>query len=387
MKKGSNLHFKSSFMALFCLFLLSCSQQEQSKPIPAQEVNVVQVEQREITNYVEYVGQVLGYIDIQIRARVDGFLDGIHFEEGAPVKKGQLLYTIDSQPFRAEVSAYKSKLAEAQTALAKAESDLNRYKPLAATNAVSKADLDAAQAQYDAALASVHAAEANLEMAKIKLSYTQIKSPINGIIGKTQAKIGEYVGSSMNTIVLNTVSQIDEIMVEFFLPENQYLMLVRSLRDANDIFMERPNTEGKLELVLADGTMHNYKGWVNFIDRGIDPNTGTILIQTTFKNPQRIIRPGQYTKVRIPIPVNNAIIVPQRCVVELQGQYSVMVVKDDNTVESRPIEPGMKKGDLWIINEGLKAGEKIIIDGLQKVRNGSAVEASLIEFNSQTESN
>jgi membrane fusion protein (multidrug efflux system) len=142
-----------------------------------------------------------------------------------------------------------------------------------------------------------------------------------------------------------------------------------------------------LELILADGSQHEYKGLVNFIDRGIDPNTGTILIQTTFKNPNRLIRPGQYTKIRIPIPAEDAIIVPQRCVVELQGQYSVMVVNSENKVESRSVVPGMKNGDLWVIDEGLNAGEKIIIDGLQKVRNGSEVDPTEIEFTSQTETN
>ena len=387
MKKRLLVSIKSSFVLLLALLLANCKNEQQQKQAPIQEVNVVSVKQNDITNYVEYVGQVYGYQDIEIRARVDGFLDGIHFKEGFPVKKGQLLYTIDSQPYKAEVSAAQSRLAEAKTAYAKAQSDLNRYKPLAASNAVSMADLDAAQAQYDAAVATVQAAEAGLDLSKIKLSYTQIHSPINGIIGKTQSDVGEYVGKSYNTIVLNTVSKIDEIIVEFFLPENQYLQLINTIEDGNKIFEERERAEGNIELILSDGSLHKFKGSVNFIDRSIDPSTGTILIQTTFNNPNRIIRPGQYTKVRIPIPVKDAIIVPQKCVVELQGDYSVFVVNSDNKVESRQIIPGSKSGDLWVINEGLKAGEKIIIDGLQLVRNGSEVRATEIEFKSQTTPN
>jgi len=386
MLKIQENYAKAAALMLAAFFMFACAE-EKKQQRPPQEVNVVKAVQQDIINNVEFVGQVYGQQDIEIRARVDGFLEGIHFNEGFPVKKGQLLYSIDSQPYRAEVTSYQSRVAEAETAYAKAQSDLNRYKPLAESNAVSKADLDAAQAQFDAAESSVQAAEANLELAKIKLSYTKILSPLSGIIGKTQSNIGEYVGKSLNTIVLNTVSQIDEIIVEFFLPENQYLQLITALENAGRIFEKDDYTEDKLELILGDGSIHKYKGSVNFIDRGIDPSTGTILIQTHFKNPDRILRPGQYAKVRIPITVEDAIIIPQKCVVELQGQYSVFVVNAENKVESRQVVQGDKSGDFWIINDGLKAGEKVIVDGLQKVRNGSVVNATAIEFKSQTKSN
>lgn len=386
MKKRVLVVLKSSLFLLLILLFVNCNKQQPQTQAPAQEVNVVEVSQRDVTNHTDFVAQVYGAQDIEIRARVDGFLEGIHFEEGFRVTKGQLLYTIDSQPYRAEVSSFESKLAEAQTALAKAKSDLTRYKPLAESNAVSMADLDAAQAQYDAAISSVQAAEANLEISKIKLGYTRITSPLNGIIGKTQSDIGEYVGKSLNTVVLNTVSQIDEITVEFFLPENQYLEVIKSIEDASSLFDKRDYRESKLELILSDGSIHNHKGSVNFIDRGIDPSTGTLLIQSSFKNPNKILRPGQFAKVRIPVIVEDAIIVPQKCVIELQGQYSVLVV-NNNKVESRQIVPGARSGDLWIIKEGLKAGDKIVIDGLQKVRNGSEVNATEIEFKSQTTPN
>lgn len=388
MEKRLLISFKSSLFLLLALLLVSCGKEEPQKKAPAPEVNVVLVKKSNITNHVEFVGQVYGYQDLEIRARVDGFLEGIHFNEGFRVKKGQLLYTIDSQPYRAEVSSFQSKVAEAKTAYAKAESDLNRYKPLAKSNAVSQADLDNAQAQYDAAISSVEAAEANLEISKIKLSYTKIKSPIDGIIGKTQSYIGEYVGNSMGTIVLNTVSQIDEIRVDFFLPENNYLQVMKTIEDANAIFND-DNFEKKenLELILGDGSKHKYKGSVNFIDRGIDPSTGTLLVQTSFKNPEKIVRPGQYAKVRIPVIAESVIIIPQKCVMELQGQYSVFVVNNENKVESRQIVTGNKSGDLLIIDKGLNTGEKIIIDGLQKVRNGIEVIPTEIEFQSKTTSN
>lgn len=378
---------KSSVVLLVALLFVYCGNKKQPMQMPPAAVNVVEVKQMDIINYAEFVGQAYGYQDVDIRARVDGFLDGIHFAEGFPVKKGQLLYTIDSQPYKAEVSSVQSQLAEAKTAYAKAESDLKRYKPLAESNAVSLADLDAAQAQYDAATATVQAAEANLELAKINLSYTRIHSPISGIIGKSQSEVGEYVGKSMSTVVLNTVSKIEEISVEFFLPENQYLRLIKSIEDASRIFNKDDYSDGKLELRLSDGSIHKYKGSVNFVDRGIDANTGTLLVQTSFKNPDRIIRPGQFTKVRIPVPVEDAIVVPQKCVSELQGQYSVFILNNENKIEARQIVPGMKSGDMWVIDEGLKAGEKVVIDGVQKVRNGSVVQASEIEFKSQTNPN
>jgi membrane fusion protein (multidrug efflux system) len=386
MKKNKVFSLKISLIVIMAVLMLNCSE-KQVVIMPPQKVNVVNVVQQDIVNNVEFVGEVSGFKDIEIRARVDGFLEGIHFDEGFQVKKGQLLYTIDSQPFQAEASSFKSKLAESKTAYAKAQGDLNRYKPLAESNAVSQADLDAAQAQFDAAAASVQAAEANLELAQIKLGYTRIYSPINGVIGKTQAKVGEYVGSSFSTIVLNTVSKIDVLLVDFFLPENQYLQLVKALQNTDLMFDRNSKAEENLELLLGDGSIHEHKGAVNFIDRGIDPSTGTILIQTRFNNPKRILRPGQFAKVRIPIDKKDAIIIPQKCVIELQGQYSVFVVNKENKVESRQIVSGNKSGDYWVIEDGLEAGEKIIIDGIQKVRNGSEVEATEIEFKSQTKSN
>jgi len=375
---------KAILFLLIIISVISCSQQEQKK-MPPQEVEVVEVLQDSIVNKVDFVAQVYGYQDISIRARVSGFLEGIHFDEGFPVRKGQLLYTIDDQPFQAEVAAMQSLLAEAKSVYAKAQSDLNRYKPLAKSNAVSQADLDAAQVQFEAAEAQVQAAEANLEISKIQLSYCKIYSPINGIIGKSLAEIGELVGQ-MPLVVLNTVSKIDQIQVEFFLPENQYLQLAQRITDSSVLFKKNDYAEKRFELVLADGSIHEHKGSINFIDRGVDSNTGTILIQTQFDNPKQLVRPGQFASIRIPVIFRDAIIIPQRCVKELQGQYSVFVVGADNLVENRRITAGARIGDLLVVSEGLQEGEKIIIDGIQKVRNGVPVNPTLIEFESQVAS-
>ena len=385
MNKTSAFVLKSSAIVILAFTLFNCAPKKQ-QVIPPQKVDVISTEQRDVTSYIEFVGQVYGLKDIPIRARVDGFLEGIHFKEGHPVTKGQLLYTIDPQPFEAEVASYQSKVAEAKTNYVKAESDLNRYKPLAESNAVSKADLDAAQAQFEAAEAYVQAAEANLRSANIKLGYTKISSPIKGIIGKTQARVGEYVGKSQSTVVLNTVSRIDEILVDFYLPENQYLKIMEYMGSADSLFQKSQPGNNKLELILADGTIHESKGYVSFLDRAIDNRTGSLLVQARFENKRRIIRPGQYTKVRIPILQKDAVIIPQKCITELQGQYSVFVVNNENKVELRQVTVGTKVDDYWIIEEGLEAGEKVIINGIQKVRNGVEVEPTVIEFKSQSNS-
>ncbi len=386
MNKITAISLKGITITLLALVLVNCAPKQEVK-VTTQEVNVVTAEKRDIESHNDFVAQVYGYEDISIRARVDGFLEGIHFKEGFPVTKGQLLYTIDSQPFEAEVSSYQSNVAEAKTMYAKAEGDLNRYKPLAESNAVSKADLDAAQAQFDAAEATVQAAEANLRLAKIKLGYTKILSPIQGIIGKTQAEIGEYVGKSINTVVLNTVSRIDTIIVEFFLTEKQYLIFMKYLGSADTLFQSSGKDYENLELILADGSIHDTKGHIKFLDRAIDSSTGSLLVQAQFGNKKRIIRPGQYAKVRVPMVFKDAIVIPQKCVIELQGQFSVFVVNSKNVVESRQIVPGDKIGDLQIVNEGLKSGDNVIIDGIQKVTNGVEVKASVVEFKSQNNSN
>lgn len=372
---------RSLLIVIATALLVSCAQEQQSQA-PSMQVKVVDVVQKDVVEKIDFVGQVYGYQDISIRARVAGFLEGIHFNEGLPVKKGQLLYTIDAQPYEAEVAAKQSQLAEAKSLYAKAQSDLNRYKPLAESNAVSQADLDGAQVQFEAAESQVKAAEANLEIAQIQLGYTKVYSPIDGIIGKSIARVGDLVGQAP-LVVLNTVSKTDVIHVDFFLPENQYLQVVNYLGGTEKLYQESGEHLNVLELVLADNSIHKYKGAVNFIDRGVDSNTGTILIQTRFPNPDLIIRPGQYAKVRIPLRHQNAIVIPQKSVKELQGQYSVFVVNSENKIETRQIVSGGKVGDMWLIKEGLKPGEKVLIEGLQKVRNEMPVVAETVEFESQ----
>jgi membrane fusion protein (multidrug efflux system) len=289
------------------------------------------------------------------------------------VERGALLYTLESQPFEAEVAAKMSMVAEAKTMLAKARSDLDRIKPLAEQRAVSESDLDSAVALYEASVASVEAAEANLRAANIQLGYTKISSPISGIIGKTQAKVGDFVGRSPNPVILNVVSRIDTVLVDFFITEKQYLEVMRKY-----LSRELPSTGGqreqRLELILADGSLYGHKGKVDFIDREVDASTGAILVQASFPNPDGIIRPGQFARVKMMVDIlDNGIMVPQRCVTELQGLYRVYIVNDTNEVEIREITMGARINNFWLITEGLDAGEKIVYEGLQRVRAGMTV--------------
>ena len=367
------------FLIVGSMLLLAACSQERTNPAPPPppEVSVVVTRAQQVPLYLEFVGQTSGLKDIAIRARVEGFLEGIHFQEGAGVNQGDLLYTLESQRFEENVAARMSAVAEAETMLAYAKRDLERIRPLAEINAVSKSDLDGAIATHDAAMASKAAAEAALRASEIQLGYTKIYSPIDGIIGKTQAKVGDFVGRDPNPVILNTVSQVDTILVTFFITETQYLALAQQLADLK----ARARTdEANLELILIDGTVYAHKGRPDFIDREVDPTTGAMLVQASFPNPDKLLRPGQFVRVSVRGQViEDGILIPQRCVMELQGLHNVFVVNADNTVATREIVVGPTVGSAWLITEGLKPGEKVIYEGLQKVRDGATVEPTVVD--------
>ena len=275
----------------FSVILIGCSNEE-AKKMPPRKVPVIKATAQDVPIYNEFVAETYGLKDIPIRARVDGYLEDIAFSEGTQVKQGQLLYYIDPAPYMAEVAAMESKVAEAQTVLVNAETDLNRYKPLAKEKAVSQSDLDAAQAKYDASVANLNAAKANLDQAKIQLGYCSIKSPINGLIGKTEARVGEYVGREPNPVILNTVSRIDTIRVQFSISEGKYLELAKAYNaeKSDEEAMknvEEGETEADVQLILADGSVYDYKGQIDFVDNQINRSTGSLLIQASFPNPSR----------------------------------------------------------------------------------------------------
>ncbi|MFP4087163.1 MAG: efflux RND transporter periplasmic adaptor subunit [Desulfobacteraceae bacterium] len=370
---------KKTTLNLLCLILLplsyACDREEvNQQPPPPPKVTVFETKARPVPIYQEFVGQIYGYQDIAIAARVEGFLEEIHFEEGSRVRKGVLLYTLESQQFEANVAAKMSDVASAKTILAEAKTYLDRIKPLARENAVSQSDLDSAQAEYDVAVSSVQAAKANLQAAKIQLGYTRIHSPITGIIGKTRAKVGDFVGRSPNPIILNTVSRIDTVLVEFFITESQYLALMRHYLAETDPRDPETAQKSDLELILSDGSVYAHKGKADFLDREVDPSTGAMLIQASFPNPEQLLRPGQFARVRAEVEVvKEGILIPQRCVMELQGSFSAYVVGPENTIDTRDLQAGPKIDAFWLILEGLKPGERVVYEGLQKVKDGIVV--------------
>lgn len=364
---------------IFLAVIISCKDKT-PQTVPPIEIPVMEVIKKNIPVTMDFVGQTYGEFDIPIRARVDGYLEGMHFDEGSQVTKGQLLYTIDAQPYEADVAAKRSDVAAAQTMLVNAESYLNRIKPLASQKAVSESDLDDANAQFEAAQASLDAAKANLEISKIQLGYTKINAPIDGIIGKTKAKVGEYVGKNPNPVILNTVSDIQNIIVDFFLNENQYLYLAKKTPKAEE---DSNNDKNYLELILADGSIFNHKGKVDFVDRQLDASTGSILVQASFPNPEKLVRPGQFVKVRVTIDtLENAILVPQRAVTEIQGQKYVYLVNDSSKVSLTKIETSILYEDLQVIARGLDDSDKVIYMGFEKVKDGQVIKPKIVEYQS-----
>jgi membrane fusion protein (multidrug efflux system) len=382
---------------------------------PPPTVVVASVTQKTVPIYSEYVGQTRADDTVELRARVEGVLQKVYFKEGAGVKKGQLLFTIDKRPFEAALQSAKAlaakavsdlaqaqqrtdvlqaqaQLAEAEAVLVRADQDVTRLAPLAKEKAVTEQDLDAAVAQQKAAKATVDARKANLSnleaavkytierakaevsasnarvtQAQLDLGYCDIHSPINGVIGFLQVDEGNLVGRSDATL-LATVSASDPLLVDFSVSEIEYLKLTD------------PETAGhragnlRFDLVLSDESMHPYQGTFRVLDRTVDPTTGTLKVEATFPNPGSYLRPGQFARLRVAVAEReNAILIPQRAIQELQGAKTVMVVDEQNTVALRTIKLGDKADKEVVVLEGLKPGERVIVEGMQKVRPGSQV--------------
>ena len=311
---------KLSRLLLVCLFLaagVGCSKKEAPPPPPPPEVLVAEVIQKDVPIYIELVGSTLGSEDVEIRSRVEGYLVSINFTEGSLVRKGQLLYKIDPQPFLVAIDQAKANLATAQAGLEKTNNDVARYKPLFEKQAVSKQELDNALSAQEAARAQVDAHKAAVAQAQLDLGYTNITSPVDGVIGTTQKKVGSLVGRGET--VLNTVSQLNPILFRCAIAEAEYLRLARRGAD-RDKSLEK---KFGVELILADGTVFPHKGRLDAIERAVDPTTGTLTGQFRFPNPEDILRPGQYGKARLVTDVKEgAVLVPQLAVQEIQGLYS-----------------------------------------------------------------
>jgi membrane fusion protein (multidrug efflux system) len=287
-----------------------------------------------------------------------------------------LLYTIDPREFEATVAQANGRLAQARADLARYQQDVERYRPLVEANAYPKQNLDTAVAQVNAGRANVDAAQAEVTSAVLNLGYTKVYAPVSGIIGKTEVNVGNLVGKGEPTL-LTHVSRIENINVRFTLPERDYLTLARR-REERGI---TGASQASMELILADGSVLPDKGRLVYVDRNVDPQTGTIMLEASFPNPSYIVRPGQYARVRVAVETKaGAILVPQRAVSELQGLYNVAVVKADDTIEIRMVKPAQRISNLWVIDSGLKPGERIVVEGLQKVRPGVKVKPEVVKI-------
>jgi membrane fusion protein (multidrug efflux system) len=356
------------------LFAVGAACSKKEAPPPPPEVLVAEVVQKDVPIYIELVGSTLGSEDVEIRARVEGYLVSINFTEGSFVRKGQLLYKLDPKPFEVAIDQAKANLATAQAALEKTDNDVARFRPLFERQAVSKQELDNALSAQQAAKAQVDAHKAAVAQAQLNLGYTNITSPVDGIIGTTQTKVGSLV--SRGVTLLNIVSQLNPILFRCAIAEAEYLRLAR-LGATRDKALEK---KFGVELILADGTVFPHRGRLDAIERAVDPTTGTLTGQFRFPNPEQLLRPGQYGKARLVTEVKEgAVLVPQLAVQERQGLYSVMVVKPDATVEQRTVKTGERVGNLWIVDSGVRPGEKVIVEGLQKVQPGAKVVAKVVK--------
>lgn len=328
-------------------------------PVIAAEVLV-----RTTTNYMEFIGQTLGGQDVEIRARVPGFLESVDFKEGTVVKSNALLYTIGDRSFRAALAQAEGRLAEVEAAWLKARQDTNRFGPLWERHAISRQQYDDSIANERATAASIKTARAAVESAQLDLGHTRIYAPIEGLVGKTEVKPGNVVGQGATTL-LTTLSSLDPIQVRFSVNEKVFL-------DWRRKYEQNPKSaEGVFELILADGSVHPERGSIVFADRQVDPATGTILLEVSFPNPQRIVRPGQFARVRFAVEViPDALLVPQRSVQELQATYSVFLVGTDNQAQLRKITIGPRVDTFYVVKDGLKPGEKVVVAGIQKLQNG-----------------
>jgi RND family efflux transporter MFP subunit len=402
-----------TFVALTAIITAGCSKTTNGASAAAPtEVEVVQVKQADVPIYGEWIGTLDGLVNADIKAQVTGYLMKQDYTEGSLVKKGQLLFEIDPRPFQAAVDQAKGQLAQANGQLAQAKAqflqsqaqlavaeanqgrtqlDVDRYMPLAKQQAITQQDLDnatqnnlaskaqvqaakaaveTANAQIEAAKAAVQAARAAVETAQLNLGFTRLTSLLDGIAGVAQQQVGALVSPSSG--VITTVSTVNPIKVYFTVSEQEYLSFNR--RYPSEASREAHTRQLQLELILADGTVYPEKGKFYFADRGVDEKTGAIRLAGLFPNAGNVLRPGQYGRVRTVTRIQDgALLIPQRAVTELQGSYQVAVVGSDDRVSIRSVNVGDRVGDMWIINDGLKPGERVVAEGVQKVHPGVQV--------------
>jgi membrane fusion protein (multidrug efflux system) len=357
-------------VAALGIFVSGCSRSQATTATPVPEVEVATVETRDVPVYSEWVATLDGYVNAQIRPQVSGYIVRQNYKEGSLVHEGQVLFEIDPRPFQATLDRAKGDFAQAQAQLGKTTLDVERDTPLAEGRAIAKSQLDNDVQAKLGAQAAVESAKAAVEQAELNLEWTKVTSLVGGIAGIAQVQIGNLVGANS---ILTSVSQVDPVKAFFPINEHEYLLA-----------QEKSNTISSnetirfygtsVELVLADGSIYPQKGKVLLADRQVDPSTGTIRIVAAFRNPGNILRPGQYGRVRVETNMKKgALLLPQSAVAQSQGSYQVAVVGSDHKISMRSVTPGATVGTMWVIDEGLKPGEQVVVEGLQQLKEGTLV--------------
>jgi membrane fusion protein (multidrug efflux system) len=357
--------------ALACAAVNGACKKKEAPPPPPPTVEVAPVSQKDVPVYGEWIGTVEGFVNAAIRPQIEGYVLRQVYSEGSLVRQGDTLFEIDPREFKAAYDQAAGNVSQYQATLANAKTTVARYTPLAAQKAISQQELDDAMTRERTAKANLDSAQAALERARLNMDWTKVVSPIDGIAGVAQAQVGDLVNRQT---VMTTVSKVDPIKVYFNPSEQEYLAWVGKYGPVEKSLRAAPKEEGQLQLILADGSTFGHRGKPFLVGREVDVKTGTIQLAGAFPNPGNILRPGQYAKVRVATDLKKgAILVPQRAVSELQGSYQVGVVGPDNKVTIKVVKPGPVEGSQWVIEEGLKPGDKIVVEGIQRVRSGMTV--------------
>jgi RND family efflux transporter MFP subunit len=366
----------AGLLILVPILLTGCAKKEVASP-PPPEVEITPVTQQDVPLYTECIATLDGYINAQIQPQVTGYLMAQKYAEGTVVRKGEVLFEIDPRPFEAALQQSKGQLAEVEAQLGKAKLDVARDTPLAKESAIPQAQLDNDIQANRAAEAMVAAARAQVQQAELNLGFTKVRSLVDGVAGLAKGQIGDLVGP---TTVLTTVSQVEPIKAFFAISEQQYLRFAERISEVAQ-GRRSPGGQKNLELILSDGSVYPRKGFVLLADRQVDVKTGTIRLAGVFENPRGVLRPGMFGRVRAVTGVDrNALLVPQRSVVETQGTYTVVVVDSNNQASIRPVKPGERVGQMWVITDGVRPGEQVIAEGIQKAKEGLTVRPK--QFNS-----
>ena len=359
-------------LLLVPLILVGCAKKQAPAP-PPPVVQVLQVAPGNAPRDTEIIGQLDSPQNVEIRARVEAFVEKVLFTEGTVVKEGDSLFLLDKKPFLERKAAADAMLAEAKASLKKYETDVARLKPLAEKRAIPQQDLDNALAAVDVAKASVLSAQARVESAQLDLGYCDVRAPMSGLIGAKQVSVGELVGKGAPTL-LATMSTLDPIWFYCAISEVQYLKAENEVRRTGKSIAELP-----VSLILADGSVHPGKGKFVFIDRAVDVKTGTLRVRAEFPNAEKLLRPGMFGRIKVDLGMRpDSILVPERAVAELQGKTFVWVVDSDNKTTQRAVKVGDTIGENALIIDGLKSGERVIIEGVQKVREGALVQVAQV---------